>query len=139
MRWPYSSKHCHDWNIPDLAKGELATMSQDYITRKLNHALEHISQEVAEHAPVLSPNPSNALYGMMTRSVILSASVPSPEPHTIPTWGLRRCAGRSSASFTIFFAEAAGDMADVESVLIVGLNWLRIYYTVVIGTPTQQA
>lgn len=98
-------------------------MPRDYITRELNRPLEHISQEAAEHAPVLSPNPSNVLYGTMTRPVILSASVPSPEPHTMPTWGLRRCAGRSSASFTIFFAEAADDMADVESVLVVGIGW----------------
>jgi hypothetical protein len=58
-----------------------------------------------EDAPVLCPKPSNALYGTMTRSVILSASIPSPEPHTMPTRGPRRCAGRSSASFTMFLAE----------------------------------
>jgi hypothetical protein len=69
---------------------------------------------MVEGAPVLSPNPSNVLYGTTTRSVILSASVPRPEPHTMPTRGLRRCAGRSSVSFTKFFAEAADDMASVE-------------------------
>ena len=44
-----------------------------------NHPLEAVKD-----APVLSPNPSNVLYGTMIRSVILSASVPSPEPHTMP-------------------------------------------------------
>ena len=58
-----------------------------------------------EDAPVLCPKPSNVLYGTMTCSVILSASVPSPEPHTMPTRGPRRWAGRSSASFTMFLAE----------------------------------
>ena len=27
----YTSKHRHDWHIPDLPKGELAAMSRDYI------------------------------------------------------------------------------------------------------------
>ena len=60
-----------------------------------------------QDVPVLCPKPSKALYGTMTRSVILSASVPSPEPHTMPTRGAQRCAGSSSASLTMFLAEDA--------------------------------
>jgi hypothetical protein len=70
-----------------------------------DYPLESERQMRVEDTPVLCPKPSNALYGTTTRSVILSASVPSPEPHTMPTRGPRRCSGRSSASFTMFLAE----------------------------------
>lgn len=57
--------------------------------------------------PLLSPNPSSNLYGTIIRCVILSASVPRPEPHTMPMRGLQRSAGRSFSSLAIFSADVA--------------------------------
>lgn len=57
--------------------------------------------------PLLSPNPSSNLYGTITRCVILSASVPRPEPHTMPMRGLQSSAGRSFPSLAIFSADVA--------------------------------
>lgn len=58
-------------------------------------------------APLLSPNPSSNLYGTITRCVILSASVPRPDPHTMPMCGLQSSAGRSFPSLAIFSADVA--------------------------------
>lgn len=63
-------------------------MLESWVRRHMQHALD---------GPVLFPKPSKVEYGTSTTSRRLDASVCKPDPQTIPTRGLSRCAGRRVA------------------------------------------
>ena len=94
----YPSKHGYYWYTlawTHKAESKQALMPDNYsqITDTFQLIASHPTSHRYNNVPVLFPNPSSSSYGTSVTSRKLSASVLSPDPHTIPTFGDASFAG----------------------------------------------